>query len=328
MLYIDMNRLIILVGLLSLLSLTTTTTYAAEEDDGYIIGDDDSQGEVSSQDELEDTYDDTDYDVDDGDFDEAQERDQDAQEQQNEEEQITCPDGTTISTGDYCPDVIICNDGTTIAADQQCPSIPTAQIPTQLVPVAPEPEQSFTCSDGTIVTGDATCPSTGPNPYCDKVKSGESKSTGTCHDRYDTSETTGLASCNDGTQKQDPKDCKDATELPRCEYKVIVDCVLNDLGQTCETGTSEDACQDIYNGYDGTEYKPGDKIIDPTPTPAPTPAPTPIYTACPDGINDGIYTSYVLVGQTCPANKNMQPVDCYLISKDPYIEKIQDSLCA
>ena len=40
-----------------------------------------------------------------------------------------------------------------------------------------------------------------------------------CHDRYDTDEETGLTTCNDGTHKADPKDCKDVTKkpLPYCD---------------------------------------------------------------------------------------------------------------
>lgn len=45
------------------------------------------------------------------------------------------------------------------------------------------------------------------NPYCDKVADNYQ---GTCHDRYDTDEN-GIATCNDGTHKADPQDCKDAT---------------------------------------------------------------------------------------------------------------------
>ena len=48
----------------------------------------------------------------------------------------------------------------------------------------------------------------GANPYCDKVADNYQ---GTCHDRYDLDEETGKATCNDGTHKDDPQDCKDAT---------------------------------------------------------------------------------------------------------------------
>ena len=47
----------------------------------------------------------------------------------------------------------------------------------------------------------------GANPYCDKVADNYQ---GTCHDRYDTDEN-GITTCNDGTHKDDPQDCKDAT---------------------------------------------------------------------------------------------------------------------
>jgi hypothetical protein len=48
--------------------------------------------------------------------------------------------------------------------------------------------------------------------------------------------------------------------LPICEYKVVQDCILNELGQICTVPTSEDACQDIFYGYDG-DLKPGEKTF-------------------------------------------------------------------
>lgn len=70
-------------------------------------------------------------------------------------------------------------------------------------------QQIFTCSDWSTVSRDEECPSTGPNPYCDQVGSNYR---GVCHDRKDYSESTGLYPCNDGTQKTDWRDCKDATK--------------------------------------------------------------------------------------------------------------------
>jgi hypothetical protein len=70
-------------------------------------------------------------------------------------------------------------------------------------------EQIFSCSDGSIVTGDEECPSTGPNPYCDLVSDDYR---GSCHDRKDASDTTGLYTCNDKTHKERWQDCKDATK--------------------------------------------------------------------------------------------------------------------
>ncbi len=83
-------------------------------------------------------------------------------------------------------------------------------------------EQIFTCSDGSTVTGDEECPSTGPNPYCDEVDDGY---TGSCFDRYDYSDTTGLYPCKDGSQVSDPLDCESTT-------KPEMDTSLNELGGT------------------------------------------------------------------------------------------------
>lgn len=47
------------------------------------------------------------------------------------------------------------------------------------------------------------------NLYCDKVLDGYQ---GTCHDRKDATEDTGLYTCNTGIQVEDWKDCKDASD--------------------------------------------------------------------------------------------------------------------
>ena len=53
-----------------------------------------------------------------------------------------------------------------------------------------------------------------PLPYCDKVADDY---TGSCHDRLDFDDVTGLYPCNDGTQEEDWRDCPDATELDEPE---------------------------------------------------------------------------------------------------------------
>ncbi|MGH9988407.1 MAG: hypothetical protein ACRD8W_31110, partial [Nitrososphaeraceae archaeon] len=58
-----------------------------------------------------------------------------------------------------------------------------------------------------------------PTPYCDTFPNGAAPIGESCHDRYNIDEETGLATCNDGTHKADPKDCKDVTKkpLPYCD---------------------------------------------------------------------------------------------------------------
>jgi hypothetical protein len=107
-----------------------------------------------------------------------------------------------------------------------------------------------------------------PLPYCDTP---EGEAASSCYDRQDYDDVTGLAPCNDGTQKANYKDCKDASkndddnddnDLPICEYLVVKDCVVNEIGQKCLVGTSDDPCQDIFYGYDG-DLKPGEKTFNP-----------------------------------------------------------------
>jgi hypothetical protein len=63
---------------------------------------------------------------------------------------------------------------------------------------------------GTLIAGQQQAQAS-VNPYCDKVKSGESEDTGVCHDRFDYEEGD-KAQCNDGSYREDPLDCPDATE--------------------------------------------------------------------------------------------------------------------
>jgi hypothetical protein len=85
------------------------------------------------------------------------------------------------------------------------------------------------------------------------------QSGGVCHDRKDYDDVTGLASCNDGTQKADWRDCKDATEkesssnndnsnsgnLPECKRDVLQECRLSgNTGLLCGV---EDLMQGDYN---------------------------------------------------------------------------------
>jgi hypothetical protein len=61
-----------------------------------------------------------------------------------------------------------------------------------------------------------------------------------------------------GDTSNNDDDDDDTNDLPRCAYEVVRDCVLNDLGQKCEVGTDEDACQDVFYGWDVN----GDNKID------------------------------------------------------------------
>lgn len=147
-----------------------------------------------------------------------------------------------------------------------------------------KPQQTFTCSDGSTVTGDEECPPTGPNPYCDQVPDNYQ---GTCHDRkdyYDGGPNNGLYPCNDGTDKADWRDCKDAStsgkktesrnddnsntsidepsicwneivqkcDIPECSNSVVQRCVIKETGLICNPGDTSDTCQDVYSGT----YKP------------------------------------------------------------------------
>ena len=167
----DMNKqnisLAIVMAIVLIFGAVPITTSVQAEDDGEFV---DDSGEDGSGDSGGESTDDGYVYPDDSTPEEQQDIDEQEQEAYEDagspgEEQITCPDGTVVNSGDYCPDVIICPDGSTVAVGQECPAdVPTALVPPVTSENAP---QTFTCSDGSIVTGDAKCPSTGPLPYCD-----------------------------------------------------------------------------------------------------------------------------------------------------------------
>jgi len=51
----------------------------------------------------------------------------------------------------------------------------------------------------------------GLHPYCDLVNEEYMQNGGICHDRFDVSESTGIATCNDGTHQKNPLDCTTTT---------------------------------------------------------------------------------------------------------------------
>jgi hypothetical protein len=77
---------------------------------------------------------------------------------------------------------------------------------------------------------------------------------------------TGTYNDDDNNGIDDDSKSNDNNELPRCKYLVVQDCVINDLGQTCEVGTGDDPCQDVYYGYKGSRYEQGETIKDSGPT--------------------------------------------------------------
>lgn len=64
----------------------------------------------------------------------------------------------------------------------------------------PQPEEQNNGENNDDVNNDE------PLPYCDEVDSGS------CHDRDDYDEETGLFPCNDGSQRSNPDNCPDATD--------------------------------------------------------------------------------------------------------------------
>jgi hypothetical protein len=100
------DKLLATVSLLVVAIAMTTSgclsVYSTVEDDGWVEGDDDSQGEISSQEELEDAYEGSQWEDDIG---------------PNEFEEETDDDN-----GDDKEQIFTCSDGSTVTGDEECPS--------------------------------------------------------------------------------------------------------------------------------------------------------------------------------------------------------------
>lgn len=108
----------------------------------------------------------------------------------------------------------------------------------------------------------------GPNPYCDQVPDNYH---GDCHDRkdyYQGGPKNGLYPCNDGTDKADWRDCKDATKknndnggsdsnpAPTLSSSVpTIETTTPLINATAEEEAIENACSAIGNG-DAKKYTP------------------------------------------------------------------------
>jgi hypothetical protein len=87
-----------------------------------------------------------------------------------------------------------------------------------------------------------------PLPYCDLIPSVAQNYS--CHDRRDYDDITGLYSCNDGTQKEDWRDCADVSRADYEEFKnqePIDPCLLDpDNSPTCPPPV-DGQCSEGYN---------------------------------------------------------------------------------
>jgi hypothetical protein len=119
------------------------------EDDGWVEGDDDNQGEISSQEELEEAYEGSQWEDDIGsnEFEEATDNDDENDDDENDDELVECEDGSLVETEELCDQseaLVTCSDGSSAATQAECP---------------PELESSFvTCSDGSSAATQAECP--------------------------------------------------------------------------------------------------------------------------------------------------------------------------
>jgi hypothetical protein len=200
------------------------------EDDGYIIGPDDSQGEVSNQDELEKTYQDTPWEKNIGpnDFEKAK---------QHDEPQVPIP--APVKSLPTCNDSDLryhqrdCKTSFGLTCEKNNPNGDDACESDKPVTVR--------CSDGSTAEVQSMCPT--KLSYCD---TDAGKKATSCFDRKDIDQTTGLYPCNDGTQKADYKDCKDITgtknsnnnDNTKTITKTITKVVPQQTHHTCLDGSS------------------------------------------------------------------------------------------
>jgi hypothetical protein len=144
---------------------------------------------------------------------------------------VTCPDGSQVENANDCPT-------STAALAPPAEELPLCDgTPQRCIT-----EGGYICEIGSADHGCecaedmSDCPmhpsllppleSPSPKPiypYCDLVPDDYE---GTCHDRKDFDEDTGLYPCNDGTQQADWRDCEDAYVPPEkpCDYKTDPNC--------------------------------------------------------------------------------------------------------
>jgi hypothetical protein len=133
------------VAIITMVTSNQLSIYATPmtEDEGWVEGDDDSQGEISSQEELEEAYEGTQWEDDIGpnEFEEATDNDDENDDDENDDELVECEDGSFVETEELCEQIetlVTCTDGSSAATQAECPP-------------EPEPVSSFvTCSDGCI----------------------------------------------------------------------------------------------------------------------------------------------------------------------------------
>jgi hypothetical protein len=94
------------VAVLTMVTSNQLSIYASPTtvDDGWVEGDDDSQGEISSQEELEEAYEGTQWEDDIGsnEFEEATDNDDENDDDENDDELVECEDGSLVETEELC----------------------------------------------------------------------------------------------------------------------------------------------------------------------------------------------------------------------------------
>jgi hypothetical protein len=220
------------VAVLTMVTSNQLSIYASPttEDDGWVEGDDDSQGEISSQEELEEAYEGTQWEDDIGsnEFEDAADNgNEDDTENQDEETQI-CPDGSEIqadeecpssaeesppicdgsfqdcitSNGDFCEagsDAHECEIDEAESSSVTCPDGTVATSP-DACELPPPPEEVFDCGDGTYAATPEEC-ELPPPPEVDCGDGTFAATPEECELPVD---------CGDGTFAATPEEC----ELP------------------------------------------------------------------------------------------------------------------
>jgi hypothetical protein len=224
----------------TLMTSAATSVYSTTEDDGW------TEDEVQSQEELEETYEDTQWEDDIGpnDFEDGTEnQDEDDTENQDEETQI-CPDGSEIQADEECPSVesppicdgsfqdCITSNGNFCEAGSdahECEIEPQS--------FAPPAEELFDCPDGTVAATADAC----ELPLLSEVDCGDGTFAATAEDcelPVDCGDGTFAATAEDCEL---PVDCGDGTfaaTAEECEFplppKNVINCPEVPFYMTCK----------------------------------------------------------------------------------------------
>ena len=217
----------------------TVSVYSTVEDDGWVEVDDDSQGEISSQEELEEAYEGSQWEDDVGpnEFEEATNSNDNDDDSNNDDNDSDTNDDLPLCRWGEKQDCKVKN-GMVCKVDERadpCMDIwggfsgeSNAEFSKRVGKIVESSTYPSNNDPSSNSDNDQNSKPKDPSPYCSTPAAENSKS---CWDVKDVDQVSGKYPCNDGTQKADWKDCVDVSNEAKnfCKNNPLADgCHEND----------------------------------------------------------------------------------------------------